>query len=64
MSAAAQIVKPGGTIVCAAECRDGLPQHVSYGEVLASRRAATELLEMINAPGFSRPDAWQVQVQA
>ena len=36
MSAAAKIVKPGGTIVCAAECRDGLPNHGSYGAVLAS----------------------------
>src|SRR4029079_19034106 len=25
MSATAKVVKPGGTIVCAAECRDGLP---------------------------------------
>ena len=24
MSAAARVVKPGGTIICAAECRDGL----------------------------------------
>jgi nickel-dependent lactate racemase len=64
MSAAAQVVKPGGTIVCAAECRDGLPEHGSYGELLVSRRTAAELLEMINAPRFSRPDAWQVQVQA
>ncbi|MBV8357497.1 MAG: nickel-dependent lactate racemase [Deltaproteobacteria bacterium] len=64
MSAAAKVVKPGGTIVCAAECRDGLPSHGSYGELLASRRTAAELLEMINAPGFSCPDAWQVQVQA
>ena len=64
MSAAAKVIKPGGTIVCAAECRDGLPNHGSYGELLASRPTAAALLEMINAPGFSRPDAWQVQVQA
>jgi lactate racemase len=64
MSAAAQVVKPGGTIVCAAECRDGLPNHGSYGELLASRPTPAALLEMINAPGFSRSDAWQVQVQA
>jgi lactate racemase len=64
ISAAAQVVRPGGTIVCAAECRDGLPSHGSYGELLASRPTAAALLEMINAPGFSRPDAWQVQVQA
>ena len=64
MSAAAQVVKPGGTIVCAAECRDGLPAHGSYGEVLASRPGARELLAMITAPGYSMPDQWQVQIQA
>ena len=36
MSAAATVVEPGGTIVCAAECRDGFPDHGSYREVLAS----------------------------
>jgi len=30
MSAAAQVVRPGGAIVCAAECRDGFPSHGSY----------------------------------
>jgi nickel-dependent lactate racemase len=64
MSAAVNVIKPGGTVVCAAECRDGLPNHGSYGEVLRSRPTAAALLKMINAPGFSRPDAWQVQVQA
>lgn len=64
MSAAAKIVKPGGTIICAAECRDGLPNHGSYGEVLASRPDPRGLLEMICAPGYSAPDQWQVQIQA
>jgi nickel-dependent lactate racemase len=64
MSAAAKIVREGGTIVCAAECRDGLPAHGSYGAVLASRPNPAALLEMINAPGYSLPDQWQVQVQA
>ena len=64
MSAAAKIVKPGGTIVCAAECRDGLPNHGSYGEVLASRGDPQGLLEMICSPGYSAPDQWQVQIQA
>ena len=40
MSAAAKIVKPGGTIVCAAECRDGFPGHGSYRELLGSRAIA------------------------
>ena len=64
MSAAAKIVKPGGTIVCAAECRDGLPNHGSYGAVLAAQPSPEALLAMINAPGYSVPDQWQVQVQA
>jgi nickel-dependent lactate racemase len=64
MSAAAKVVKPGGTIVCAAECRDGLPSHGSYGQVLASQPTPEKLLEMITAPGYSMPDQWQVQIQA
>ena len=64
MSAAAKVVKAGGAILCAAECRDGLPNHGAYGEVLASRPTPAALLEMINAPGYSVADAWQVQIQA
>jgi nickel-dependent lactate racemase len=64
MSAAAKIVKPGGTIVCAAECRDGLPAHGSYGEVLSSASTPEALIAMIESPGHSVPDQWQVQIQA
>jgi nickel-dependent lactate racemase len=64
MSAAAKIVKPGGTIICAAECRDGLPNHGSYGAVLASQPNPAALLEMITTPGYAAPDQWQVQIQA
>jgi lactate racemase len=64
MSAAARVVKPGGTVICAAECRDGIPSHGAYGEILASRSSPRELLEMIMTPGYSRPDQWQVQIQA
>ena len=49
MSAAAKIVKTGGTIICAAECRDGLPSHGSYGAVLASAPSPAALLEMISS---------------
>ncbi len=64
MSAAAKVVKPGGTIICAAECRDGLPEHGAYAEILASQPSPAKLLEMINSPGYSVPDQWQVQIQA
>ena len=64
MSAAARVVKPGGTIICAAECRDGWPSHGSYRPLLLSQPSPAALLAMITTPGFSRPDQWQVQIQA
>ena len=51
MSAAAEIVRPGGTIICAAECRDGLPDH---GDVRPAARIAgrspAELLASASTP--------------
>jgi len=64
MSAAAQVVKPGGVIVCAAECADGYPDHGEFLDILTQRDSADALLEMINAPGHNRHDQWEVQVQA
>ncbi len=64
MSAAARIVKPGGTIVCAAECRDGFPGHGGYRELLASRASPRELIDAITSTARVLPDQWQVQVQA
>jgi len=64
MSAAVKVVKDRGTIICAAECRDGIPNHGAYGELLTTRNSPRELLDMIMTPGFSRPDQWQVQIQA
>jgi nickel-dependent lactate racemase len=64
ISAAAEIVRDGGTIICAAECRDGLPEHGSYSALLASRDTPEELLRMIEAAPVTIPDQWQVQIQA
>ncbi len=64
ISAAAKVVKPGGTIICASECRDGIPDHGSYAEILRSGDSPEELLQMINSPGYRVPDQWQVQIQA
>ena len=36
----AQVVKGGGTILCAAECSDGIPDHGRYAELLGTRRLA------------------------
>ena len=64
LSAAAQVVKDGGVILCASECADGLPSHGEYGDILSSRSTPESLLEMICAPGHNRHDQWEVQVQA
>jgi nickel-dependent lactate racemase len=64
MSAAYQVVRPGGLIVCAAECRDGFPDHGSYREVLASAPSPRALLADIGARPSTVPDQWQVQIQA
>lgn len=64
MSAAYTVVKPGGTIICAAECRDGFPSHGSYKEVLASASSPEALFADISAREQTVPDQWQVQIQA
>ena len=64
VSAAAQVVRPGGVILCASECSDGIPSHGEYGQILSARQSPDELLEMICAPGYRRHDQWEVQVQA
>ena len=64
LSAAAQVVKPGGVIVCASECSDGLPSHGEYQDLLSRRDTPKALLEMICTPGHNRHDQWEVQLQA
>lgn len=64
MSAAASVVRPGGVIVCAAECRDGFPDHGSYRSALASAPSPAALLADISSRAVTEPDQWQVQIQA
>jgi nickel-dependent lactate racemase len=64
MSAAARIVRPGGSIIVAAECWDGIPEHGEYANMLRAVQHPEELLAMVETPGFARHDQWEVQVQA
>jgi nickel-dependent lactate racemase len=64
MSAAAQVVRPGGAIIIASECWDGIPDHGLFGELLREADSARALLERIQAPGFLKQDQWQAQIQA
>jgi nickel-dependent lactate racemase len=63
LSAGAAVVREGGSLICAAECRDGFPDHGSYRSVLASAPTPAELLRRIEARRTTVPDQWQVQVQ-
>ena len=64
MSAAAQVVKPGGTIIVAAECRDGFPDHGSYRSELTASPSTAALLAEIGSRPRTVPDQWQIQIQA
>ncbi len=64
LRAADPIVRPGGAIVIAARCSDGLPEHGLYGRLLRESRSPEDLLSKICAPGFLEQDQWQAHVQA
>ena len=64
MRAADQIVRPGGAIIIAARCWDGIPDHGLYGKLLRAARNPQELLDTVCAPGFLEQDQWQAHIQA
>ncbi len=64
MSAAANIVKPGGSIIVAADCWDGIPDHGEFARLLHQARDIGSLLETLRAPGFHVQDMWEAQLLA
>jgi nickel-dependent lactate racemase len=64
ISAASQIVRNGGSIIMAADCWDGLPDHGEYARLLLDAGSPEHLLQTMRAPGFSMQDMWQAQIQA
>jgi nickel-dependent lactate racemase len=64
MSAGARIIKPGGTLILAAECREGVPTGSPLDQLLRSVSSPEEILATLAAPGFVRPEQWQAQIQA
>jgi len=64
MSAASQIVKQGGTIICVSECSDGIPEHGNYRHILQMGKNPEEILKIVESPGFSMFDQWEAQIQA
>ncbi|MCI0746755.1 MAG: nickel-dependent lactate racemase [Verrucomicrobia subdivision 3 bacterium] len=64
MSAGARIIKPGGTLILACECREGVPAGSPLDKLLRSASSPEEILAMLATPGFVRPEQWQAQIQA
>jgi nickel-dependent lactate racemase len=64
MSAGARVLKEGGTLILAAECREGVPGGSPLDKLLRSARSIEEVLTMLSTPGFVRPEQWQAQIQA
>jgi lactate racemase len=59
MAAAERVVVPGGTIVAAAACTDGVPSGGAFARILAE---APDPGALAASRGPSEPDRWQVQV--
>jgi nickel-dependent lactate racemase len=64
MSAGARILEKGGLLILACECRQGVPPGSPLDQLLSSARGPEEILTMLSAPGFVRPEQWQAQIQA
>ncbi|MDB6112502.1 MAG: hypothetical protein JWR69_4252 [Pedosphaera sp.] len=64
MSAGARILQPGGTLILACECREGVPAASPLDQLLRSAAGPEEILALLATPGFQRPEQWQAQIQA
>lgn len=64
MSAAARIVADGGTIILAAECREGIPAHSPHDRLLRSAHNGEDILHKLGTAGFRHAEQWQAQIQS
>jgi lactate racemase len=64
MSAASQVLKPGGSIIMAAECWDGIPSNSDYETILTSVSSPRELMKFITDNEDTLKDTWQIYYQA
>lgn len=64
MSAGARIVESGGTLILAAECREGIPPHSPLENLLHQVKCPEQVLSLLATPGFVQSEQWQAQIQA
>lgn len=64
MGAAARIVREGGTIIVASECREGVPANSAFERLLHGAKDPDDLLHRLGKASNPTPDQWQAQIQA
>jgi len=64
MTAAARLVKPGGAIIVAAECWDGIPYGSRTEEILRAVTTPQEIIDGVADGRFAGMDQWQVLLYA
>ncbi|MBO83239.1 MAG: hypothetical protein CL506_02615 [Actinobacteria bacterium] len=62
MSAASQITKKDGKILCLAECSDGIPDHGEFYSLLSYFKDPYQVNKTLQDPNFMCQDQWQVQI--
>jgi nickel-dependent lactate racemase len=63
MTVGEAVVREGGVIIVASECRDGVG-HPDFRELVERGETPEEILEMIRTPGFFQVDQWEAQILA
>lgn len=64
MAAAARILKPGGLLILAAECSEGIPAGSPFDKLLRESTGSDDILRKLASPGFVRAEQWQAQIQS
>jgi nickel-dependent lactate racemase len=64
MSAGARVIKPGGTMILACECSEGIPPGSPLDRLLRGAGSPEEILAQLTSTDTVRPEQWQAQIQA
>lgn len=64
ISAGARVLKPGGALILACECSEGIPGGSSYERILHGGSSPEEILSRLAAQSGTLPEQWQAQIQA
>jgi nickel-dependent lactate racemase len=64
LSAASRIVRPGGLLILACECSEGIPSNSPFDQLLRSNPDPKALLHRLSQPGHHFPEQWQAQILA